>query len=53
MGDMPNATDITRLKMNSFCVGGVNGWNDLVEAIVQSKTVQKFKTSYDKHMGNL
>ena len=38
-------------RMNSFCVRSINNWNALSDHIVNSNTVQQFKTLYDRHMG--
>ena len=38
--------------MNSFCIRAVIGWNNLPEDTVNSKTVLRFKTLYDRHVGN-
>lgn len=42
---------VKSFRLNSFCVRSINNWNNLPDDLVNSNTVLKFKTLYDRYMG--
>ena len=50
--DLKKSRALKSACANSFCIRAVIGWNDLPVDTVNPETILRFKTSYDRNIGN-
>ena len=43
---------VKSFRLNFFCLRSINNWNNLPDDMVNSHTILKFKTLYNRYMGD-